>query len=138
MQSMGRVVIVDDDFMVADGLEEILIDAGYLVCGIAGTIADAVQIAQKHRPNLGVVDLRLLHGEMGTDAVAALRRIGELRVLYATGTSNHPLLDLAKGDGCISKPYSAPSILSALRIVSEGLSRPCPIPFPQGFRLLGV
>jgi two-component system, response regulator PdtaR len=135
---MRRVLIVDDDFMIADCLEEILVDAGYDVCGIAGTIADALVIAEEYRPHLGIIDLRLVHGEMGTDAVAALRRIGALGVLYATGNPNHPLLDLAYGDGCIGKPFTAYSVLSALRIVSERMSKPCAIPFPHGFRVLGV
>ena len=56
---MLRVLIAEDDLMIADLAEEILIDAGYEVCGIARTVAEAVALAHKHKPDLAVLDFRL-------------------------------------------------------------------------------
>jgi response regulator of citrate/malate metabolism len=57
-----KVLIAEDDLMIADIAEEILIEHGYEVCGIARTVAEAVTLAQQHKPDLAVLDLRLADG----------------------------------------------------------------------------
>jgi len=134
---MLKVLIVEDELMIADFLEEALVDAGYEVCGIASTMVTAIELGERHNPDLGVIDLRLSGGESGTEIAAALRRRGGFGVLYATGNPHHVLLEQAEGEGCISKPYLGSNVVSALRVVSERMfDRPLSA-FPQGFRLLG-
>ena len=119
---MLKVLIVDDDFMVADCLEETLVEAGYDVCGIAGTVEDAIALGDEHHPDLGIIDLRLADGRHGTEAAAALRSRRKFGVLYATGNPDHALLRNAPGEGYIGKPYSADAVLAALRIVHETIT----------------
>jgi two-component system, response regulator PdtaR len=134
---MPKVLIVDDDLMIADCLEEILIDAGYDVCGIAGNVAEAIALGEQHEPDLAVIDLRLSDGELGTQVAAALCPGGGLGVLYATGNPEHPGLKDAPGEGWIAKPYTGTSIVAALRIVAERMSKlPALSAFPPGFALL--
>lgn len=136
---MLKVLIVEDDFIIADNLEEVLVDAGYEVCGIAGNVAEAIKLGEQHRPDLGVIDLRLAYGEYGTDVAAALCPRGGFGVLYASGNPEHELLTTAQGDGCISKPYSGKSILAALQVVADRMATiPTLIPFPPGFKLLNA
>jgi DNA-binding response OmpR family regulator len=134
---MLKVLIVEDDFMIADCLEEILVDAGYSVCGIASGVDEAIRMGEEHRPDLAVIDLRLADGRYGTEVAAALNVRGGLGVLYVTGDAHHPMLIDADGDACMSKPYSANSIVAALRIVSERMSKFAVLSkFPADFRLL--
>lgn len=119
---MLKVLIVDDDFMVADCLEETLIDAGYEVCGIAGTVEDAISLGDAHHPDLGVIDLRLADGRSGTEIATALRGRRRFGVLYATGNADNVILDDAEGEGFISKPYTSKVILAALLRVSEQMT----------------
>ena len=42
---MHKVLIAEDDLMIADMLEMSLVDSGYEVCGIARTVAEAVALA---------------------------------------------------------------------------------------------
>jgi DNA-binding response OmpR family regulator len=60
-----KVLIAEDDLMIADLAEEILIEHGYDVCGIARTVTEAVALAQQHKPDLAVLDLRLADGGAG-------------------------------------------------------------------------
>jgi DNA-binding response OmpR family regulator len=131
-----RVLIVEDDIMIADTLEEILVAAGYTVCGIASTTVTAIALGERYHPDLGIFDLRLSEGGWGTDAAAALHARGRFGVLYATGNPDHPLLNTAHGEGCIGKPYSATSIIAALEIVRERMSGLPLSASPKGFRLL--
>lgn len=131
-----KVLIVEDDSLVADLLEEILKEAGFAVCGIARTVAEAIELGKRHSPDLGVIDFCLSGGEYGTQVATALRQNSRFGVLYATGDLDHPLLSQAEGEGCIAKPYSAHTVVSALRIVSERMSNRPASALPQGFRLL--
>jgi DNA-binding response OmpR family regulator len=136
---MPKVLIVEDDFMIADCLEEILLEGGYEVCGIAGNVADALALAELEHPDFGIIDIHLGNGRSGTEVAVAIRRRGPFGVLYATGNPHHPALDLAEGEGCISKPYTAHAILAALVVVSDAMARMAlPRALPKGFRLLGV
>ncbi|MDN3565043.1 response regulator [Paeniroseomonas aquatica] len=134
---MPKVMIVEDDFMIADSLEETLIAAGYEVCGIAKGVGEAIALGRRHRPDLAVIDLRLSQGGYGTEVAAALGPTDGLGILYASGNPDHPLLQRAIGEACISKPYTATAVVAALQVVSERMARRSTLTaFPDGFRLL--
>ena len=135
---MVKVLIVEDDLMIADAAEEVLVKSGYEVCGIARTVTDAVALGRIHKPDLAVIDLRLADGGLGTDVPAQLcaerKRFG---ILYATGNISHAMLTDAEGDACLAKPYRSVDLLRSLELVAEivatGTASP---PFPRGFRVL--
>ena len=135
MQKLA-VLIVEDDFMIADCLEEILEAAGYAVCGIASTTDEAIEFGKKHNPDLGIIDLRLSNGETGTDIGAALRPRSGFGILYASGNPDNERFRSAVGEAIIAKPYTAKSIVTALGIVRERVSGLPLSAFPPGFRLL--
>jgi CheY-like chemotaxis protein len=132
-----KVLIAEDDLMIADLADEILVGGGYEVCGIARTVADAVALAQHHKPDLALLDLRLADGGLGTEIAARLLPLGRLGVLYATGNISQVALTIADGDACLSKPYSSADLLRALEIVTGivATSKALP-PFPRGFQVL--
>jgi len=69
---MLKVLIVEDDLMLADFAEEILVEHGYQVSGIARTVADAVAQTRHCHPDLVILDLRLADGGLGTEVAAQL------------------------------------------------------------------
>jgi DNA-binding response OmpR family regulator len=132
---MLKVMIVEDDLMLADSAEEILVGHGYEVSGIARTVLDAVALATRSRPDLVILDLRLADGGLGTEVAAQLPPLGRPGILYVTG--NMSQVALTNGDACLAKPYRSVDLLRGLEIVAEivatGKAQP---PFPQGFQLL--
>jgi CheY-like chemotaxis protein len=132
-----KVLIAEDDLMIADLAEEILVDKGYEVCGIARTVAEALALAQHHKPDLAILDLRLADGDLGTEIAAQLLPLGRLGVLYATGNVSQVVLTTADGDACLSKPYSSADLLRGLEIVAEIVATGDALPpFPKGFQIL--
>ena len=133
---MLKVLIAENDLLMADMLEEIVVDGGFEVCGIARTVAEGVALGKLHKPDLALLDLRLAGGELGTEIAARLDRAG-LGILYATGNAGQIDLSSADGEACLDKPYRPADVLRALHIVEEithtGTASP---PFPSGFRLL--
>jgi CheY-like chemotaxis protein len=132
-----KVLIAEDDLMIADLAEEILIDEGYEICGIARTVAEAVALAHHHKPDFAVLDLRLDDGGLGTEIAAQLLPLGRLGVLYATGNASQVVLTTANGDACLSKPYSPTDLLRGLKIVAEIVANgKASSSFPKGFQVL--
>ena len=56
---MAKVLIAEDDFMIAEMLEEAVSEGGYQVCGIASEVSEVVTLGEQHRPDLAIIDLRL-------------------------------------------------------------------------------
>ena len=65
---MLKVMIAEDDLMIADMLEDALVEGGYEVCGIARTVEKGVEICKHCKPNLAVLDFRLAEGGLGTES----------------------------------------------------------------------
>lgn len=134
---MLKVLIVEDDLMMADMVEEILSQNGYDICGIAPTVAEAVALGRCHKPDLAIIDMRLADGGLGSDVAAQLAESGRPGILYATGNISQVLPATVIGDACLSKPYRDTDLLRGLEIVAEivatGKASP---PFPRGFQVL--
>lgn len=134
---MLKVLIVEDDLMIAETAQEVLIDAGYDVCGIARTVVEAVEIGKRHHPDLAIIDVRLADGGNGTDVVARLGQIGALGILYATGNIATAGLTNAIGHAALAKPYRCDDLLRALQIVAGIVATGVAAgPFPPGFQVL--
>jgi DNA-binding response OmpR family regulator len=131
-----KIMIVEDELLIADLYSEIIRQSGeHEVCCIVRTIEAAVACAEKHAPDLALIDVRLAHGEMGTDI--AVRISNQIGVLYSTGNMGRVMKAGILGDACIGKPYSTLDLLRGLEIVTEihAVGR-ASLPFPQTFRLL--
>ena len=132
---MLKVLIVEDDLMLADFSEEILVEQGYEVSGIARTVPEAIALAQHSMPDLVILDLRLADGGLGTEVAAQLVALGRPGVLYVTG--NMSQVALTCGDGCLAKPYRSADLIRGLEIVNEIVTTgKTQLQFPQGFQLL--
>jgi two-component sensor histidine kinase/ActR/RegA family two-component response regulator len=136
---MLKVMIAEDDLVIADMLEEFLEDAGYEVCGIARTVAAGVALAKCHKPDLALLDLRLSNGGFGTEVAAQIDRTGGVGILYVTGNASQIKLTKDDGDARLDKPYRPADVVRALEIVEEiKTARKATLPFPRGFHLLEI
>jgi DNA-binding response OmpR family regulator len=137
VNSVLKVLIAEDDLMIADMIESSLLADGYEVTGIARTVAEGVALGRVNRPDLAILDMRLADDGLGTEIAAQLKDGPRIGILYASGNINH-VMRLAEGDACLAKPYPTADLLRALRIVEQiiGKGGVSP-PFPRGFHLLG-
>jgi CheY-like chemotaxis protein len=136
-RTVKKIIIAEDDRMIADLLEDVLINAGYDVCGIASTVAEAVELCNEHRPDLAVLDVRLAGGGRGTDIARQVKSRHRLGILYATANPAFAMLTASDGEGCVTKPYLPADIVRASQIVLEMMSTgKASKPFPQNFQIL--
>ena len=110
---MQKVLIVEDELMVADLLESVLLADGFIVCGIARTVREALRLAEQERPDLALVDVHLADG-LGTSVGPVLFDKYDTGILYMTGSVD---LLTVKGFGChayLRKPFELSKITDAL------------------------
>src|SRR5438552_14966038 len=83
---LTRVLIVDDHRMFVDSLVRLLSDeTDLVVVGVANTIAEAIQTAEAHGPDVVLLDYRLPDGDAPA-CIAQLRGVApDARVLVMTG-----------------------------------------------------
>ncbi len=82
----ARVLVVDDEFFIAEYLTAMMKDMGLKVVGRAATADEAVSLASQHRPDLVLMDVRLRGSKDGIDAANAIQEIGAARFVYITGS----------------------------------------------------
>ncbi len=107
-----RVLIVEDDAMIADLLAEIVVNLGHEVCAMATMQADAVVAAKESHPDLMIVDAGLADGS-GVDAVATILKGGFIPHLFVTGSAMQ--VEEQRPDAIIlRKPFFVPELVAAI------------------------
>ena len=115
---MLKVLIVEDNVMLADILEDTVILGGYEVCGVAGTVDEAVELANFHQPDIAVLDYRLGDGMYGSDIGPRLKS-NDMAILYVSADDLGDTLTHANGEAYIQKPYSINDLLLAVHMTHE-------------------
>jgi DNA-binding response OmpR family regulator len=107
-----RVLVVEDQWHVANALRSLLEVEGMEVSGPAGRIADAHRLADEYKPELAVIDVNL-RGEMAYSLIDDLHDRG-VRVVVISGYAVLPRLT-AKVAAILQKPFNGPELLASLR-----------------------
>jgi CheY-like chemotaxis protein len=80
------VLVVEDEYLIAEGLCLQLEDMGLKVCGTAATADSAVALAETHRPSVVLMDVRLRGVGDGVDAAMAIHDKVGSKVIFITGS----------------------------------------------------
>ena len=117
-RAITRILIVEDEPLVAFDTEHLLGENGYVVVGTVDSLADAVKVLGDEPVDLVLSDIKLNGDGDGMDVARAAAAKG-VPVLFVTG--NCPLEARSIGLGCLAKPYSGKMLKSALETVDRKL-----------------
>jgi DNA-binding response OmpR family regulator len=115
---ISRIMIVEDEPLVAFDNEYMLKDAGYQVVATVASLADAIAVIEAEPLDLVLTDIAISGEGDGTD-VARAAGAKEIPVLFVTGNCSEEAKSLALG--CLAKPYSERVLLSALNAIDDHL-----------------
>lgn len=118
-----RILIVEDEILIALELESLLQDAGHDVVGIAASSAEALALSQSLDPDLAFVDIHLADGPTGVDVARHLSSEQDVIVLFMTANSKRIPEDFAGARGVIAKPYTERGVKEALAYVMSEQDR---------------
>lgn len=113
------IMIIEDEPLIALDLEQILLDLGHYVCGVARTKDEALALYEKTRPKMILSDIHLADGSSGIDAVNEILTKMTIPVIFITAFPERLLTgQRAEPTFLVTKPYN-PDMLKAL--VSQAL-----------------
>jgi response regulator NasT len=116
-----RVVIGEDEALIRLDLTEMLAEEGYDVVGQAGDGETAVALAEEHRPDLVLLDVKMPR----LDGISAAAMIAEQRiapVVILTAFSQRELVERARDAGAMAylvKPFSRTDLVPAIEIAAS-------------------
>jgi two-component system, response regulator PdtaR len=113
---ISRILIVEDEPLVAFDNENMLQDAGYEVVATVDSFADAALVIESEQIDLVLTDISLAGEGDGTDVARAAAAKG-IPVLFVTGHPSEEAQSLALG--CLAKPYSEKVLLGALKALDD-------------------
>ena len=113
---ISRIMIVEDEPLVAFDNEYMLKDAGYEVVATVDKVADALAVIEAEALDLVLTDISLAGDGDGTD-VARAAGAKAIPVLFVTGNCSEDAQSLAIG--CLAKPYSERVLLGALNAIDD-------------------
>jgi two-component system, response regulator PdtaR len=92
------VLVVDDEFLIAETLSIQIRDMGLTVCGTAATAAEAIALAKANRPRLVLMDMRLKGADDGVDAALAIHELVGSKVIFITASREPATLERIRTD----------------------------------------
>lgn len=108
-----RVIIVEDEAMLAVCLGDVIAEEGCIVVGTAGTLAEASVLAATANFDIAIVDLHL-HGQQADEVVASIIRSGRA-VLISTGSDASEVPVAFRAWPVLRKPYNDDAIFAAIK-----------------------
>jgi DNA-binding NarL/FixJ family response regulator len=118
MAKSSRILVIEDDFLVASQIKAALDAGGFEVAGTAVNAEEAKQIAMTEPPALAITDIHLAGKRDGIDVAIELFREHGIRCIFATAHYDKLARERAQAAnplGWLQKPYTMPSLLYMVR-----------------------
>ena len=117
-RTIRRIIVVEDEPLVAFDNEYSLSDAGYEVVATVDNLVEAAQAIEREELDLVLTDIRLSGEGDGLDVARAAAAKG-VPVLFVSGNCPVEARELAVG--CLAKPYSDKVLKAALEALDRSL-----------------
>jgi len=115
----ARILIVEDDRIVARDIKQQLARMGHVVVGMSATGEAAIQLAGRHQPDLVLMDIRL-EGEMdGIEAARRIRDAHHIPIVFLTAYANDETVrraSLTEPFGYLLKPFEEPQMRTVIQM----------------------
>jgi DNA-binding NarL/FixJ family response regulator len=119
-----RVLIVEDEALIAMDLAMLVTELGHDVCATAASAAGAIAQAEAHDPDVVLMDIRLSRGSSGIDAARELYARQALRCIFLSANLDEPTRTaLSPYDpiDLVGKPVLPIALQKALEKAQQGL-----------------
>ena len=114
-QTKARVLIIEDEAVIAMDLSDLITGAGHDVCAMETTASGAVAAAKRERPDLVLADIQLADNSSGIDAVKEILASFSVPVIFITAFPARLLTgERPEPTFLITKPYSPDMVRAAV------------------------
>lgn len=114
-QTVGRIMIIEDEPVIAMDLESVVSNLGHAVVGVSATRDEAVKLALAETPNLVLADILLADGSSGIDAVNDILAAFDVPVIFITAYPERLLTGKRpEPTFLITKPFTREQVRTAI------------------------
>jgi CheY-like chemotaxis protein len=114
-QARTKVLIIEDEPVIAMDVAGIVESLGHEVIGVAGRQAEAVELARLHKPGLVLADVQLQDGDSGIVAVQEILQSMDAPVIFVTGFPERLLTgDRVEPAFIVTKPFDPETLKVAI------------------------
>ena len=113
----ARILVVEDEALIAMDLQALLEEAGYHVLGPANSSAAALALIDNEEPDVALLDVNL--GRSDAFGVASVLTERKTQVIFLTGHTAHKLPQAHRHLPLVSKPYLPQVLLQAVERAVE-------------------
>lgn len=117
----NKVLIVEDEILIADSIKRFLTEKGYTVVGIAITYEEAVQAFEDEAPDLVLLDIRLNGVKTGIDVAHFINNHPQKKpFIFLTSQVDRNNIENAKNtfpSGYLSKPIQQESLNATIEVI---------------------
>lgn len=115
-----RILVVEDDALIALSIEDILTEAGHTVVGLAPTKLRALTLAQQIHPDLALIDLRLADGMTGADIARELSLSNVSTIVISALPPD--MVAAGRTISFIAKPFLSETLLDAIAALGPSVT----------------
>mgnify|MGYP005749677611 CR=1 FL=1 len=129
MSEKTRILIVEDDMIIAANISLQLSKLGYEVTGIESRGEEAVNHALENRPDIILMDIQLKGGINGVEAAKKIQEKASIPLIYLTANSDEASFQMAKQTkpyAFISKPFHKLELQRTIELVVEKIKADSP------------
>jgi CheY-like chemotaxis protein len=123
LMTATRILVVEDERLIAVDLQRRLTQMGYLVVALAASGVEAIEQALTLRPDLVLMDIRLQGSMDGIEAAQRIRASAAIPVVFMTAyvdeTTRQRVRAITSWD-CLYKPFTPQQVQSLLAHVLSG------------------
>lgn len=131
-----RILIIEDEPLVALVASDVLGQSGHEIVGVAATVTTAIALALAEKPDLLLVDLNLRNGDCGADAISEIRSSFRVPALFVSGSSDEcRRFGYKYAYGCLKKPYYSDQLTVAVEAVMAIANGATPPRFPANLEV---
>lgn len=124
-----RVLIVEDEMLIAMDLGLMIANAGHDVVGKARSVREVAALPIAVQPHLALVDMHLDDNSTGVEASLLIHaRWPDALIVFVTANAARIPDDYAEALGSIGKPFSSTGIKLSMKYLTEAVHRPPPPP----------
>jgi CheY-like chemotaxis protein/DNA-directed RNA polymerase specialized sigma24 family protein len=115
-----RVLVIEDEPMMAMNIVTIMTHMGHEVCGVARTRREALTRVRETQPTLILADVRLHDGDNGIATVREIVRQHAVPVIFVTGHAHDLVAQQFRPTVVVGKPFAPRTLEAAVRRVLDG------------------
>jgi CheY-like chemotaxis protein len=115
----AKILIVEDEIIVAMALRKEIEDLGYEVCSLSLSGEEAFEIAENEKPDLVIMDIHIQGAMDGIEAARQIKDRFGIPIIFATGYSEDEIkkkAEVTESYQYLIKPFARNNIKSSIEL----------------------